>query len=1247
MDIPNKLSLKKKHRRAPIAPPGDCIVITDSDEEKENNDKVGKAGSFRTKYRTPRRDSTILAGNLTLLDQSQAPELQNNTNVTVRRSRGKEAIGSQANSRAGPLQNTVRLSCASVMTEDLTIPHRRQSEDKFVSPKSTQSQATGAAPVTEDESDFYSCQGSPPNPMNQGMQDTWMTDITTKSQLDKKTVKPVPPAPAVFQTPDGRSIFKKPQGSTTVKAATFFSVEKRRTLVQGQNAILAGGSDSDSSPEKKIQPARLDFTGKMERTVVVPSDEELTEDEDIPVANGVDVGRPRLASDSDDDVPLVQLGRDFLSDTQFGKIVDWVQHSPFSSKLELSRTVSPGYGDGDCPTVSDEEVDSLLKSSPEDGQVRPSWAAPLPELSINTSRGRGSCGDRTSKAGGSWNKTSSEVTRTSRDGASEMTSKAGGSWNITNSERTSKAGGSWHNTNSERIKAGGSWHNTNSERTSKGGGSWNQSNSERTNKVGGSFANSENSKRTSKAEGSWNQALSEATVGGSELTSNHPTSTSNSQSPFNAGDSRNKYDIGAERENRPRDDEVDLDGTLEDFDKLRLGGRGKHEKTDSEDTSNLVTSKAVQGKSISRPRNGSSKAAKKVLSTQSSNYPISSPAPVGTKSSKISSTNQSKSATPSSFHLHLSLSVSDRADPVLTNKSLNLDGALTNSKSSSDPLEQPNQACSVQNNGSILQSSYVKAPPTTSKPKLPPIENSVNAVRCWTQDTPSRPKPDSDDVKDVWGQLSVGSQEPQSQVSEGVEKCNNKGKGSGDSDSEEDLEKFLTNLKSKKKPIPTVESSDSDKNFVVPDDEIDSDEFNTPKMNLKDRIMKRNKPDISSHRKPRVPSPISDSDGSLPDIDRKGSTTPEAGARDKTNPVSKPRPGRSVKKPHIIYSDSDDEDAPVHEISSDNDDSDHEFHNIYEPGSYHLVQPPSTPIVIPPTEKKTKPRAKKKPKDPIISSDKTPKSSQVYQDQNFSAPTLTFLSSLTLDTPINRCHPSALPYLKNFNKQKTELASRLFALYNTQIFESALPEEFEISWNVRLTKTAGLCYSRRHRNRHNIEVRSSRIELSTKVIDSGDRLRDTLIHEMCHAASWIISGYRDGHGPLWRTWAEKAMQRFPELPVIDRCHSYQIRTKYTYRCEKCGYSIGRHSKSLDTEKKVCGHCYGKFQLVVNGKTVQTKQSDTGPGGGNSAGAAKPKAPNAFALFVKENYKVYKLPGVKHGDVMKTLSAKFSETKIGK
>eukprot|EP00092_Neocalanus_flemingeri_P037609 GFUD01040945.1.p1 GENE.GFUD01040945.1~~GFUD01040945.1.p1 ORF type:complete len:876 (+),score=218.63 GFUD01040945.1:336-2630(+) len=764
-------------------------------------------------------------------------------------------------------------------------------------------------------------------------------------------------------------------------------------------------------------------------------------------------------------------------------------------------------------------------------------------------------------------------------------------------------------------------------------------------------------------------------MGGSEMTSNQPAVSLKKSSKL--GDSSHQDDMQAKQPTKTSSgyDKVDLDGTLDDFDQLRLSGQEGSKKTCSDggtsglmistnsksnyisktsktkvssksSKNNLSTGDSRKTSKINVSTNDSSKPSNRNTSTKSSNYPLSKSSKPGstacdsTKSSKVpSSTNQSKSATQSSFRLELSSSQSIKPDPPVVEKSLNLDGALTISSSNPTPLPH--------NDGSILQSSYVKAPPST-KPKLPPIENSVNAVRCWTQVTQSQPKLDSSDVKDVWGQLSVGSVEPQSQISERLEKCNKKGKAECDeSNSEEDLDKFLTNLKSKKK-TKVVSSSDSDDNFVVPDDEVDSDEFNTPKMSLKERLLKRNKPDISSHRKPRVPSPSSSSDrDSLPDIDRKSSTTPNEDTKsNRKPPVSKPRPGRSVKKAHVIYSDSEEDaeqDAPVHEISSDSDNNDQSFVNIYEPGNYHLVPPPSTPIVIPPTVKKPKPRTKKS-KDPVSTTAKTPKSSQVqvFQDHNFTTPTLTFLSSLTIDTPIDRCHPSARPYLKNFNKQKTELASRLYNLYNTECFENALPEDMDITWNVRLTKTAGLCYSRRHRNRHNIEVRSSRIELSTKVIDCGDRLRDTLIHEMCHAASWIISGYRDGHGPLWRTWAEKAMNRFPELPVIDRCHSYQIRTKYTYRCEKCGYSIGRHSKSLDTEKKVCGHCYGRFQLVVNGKTVQTKSVD-----GGVAAPAKPKAPNVFALFVKENYKTYKVSGVSHGDVMKTLSAKFSAAKINK
>ena len=94
------------------------------------------------------------------------------------------------------------------------------------------------------------------------------------------------------------------------------------------------------------------------------------------------------------------------------------------------------------------------------------------------------------------------------------------------------------------------------------------------------------------------------------------------------------------------------------------------------------------------------------------------------------------------------------------------------------------------------------------------------------------------------------------------------------------------------------------------------------------------------------------------------------------------------------------------------------------------------------------------------------------------------------------------------------------------------------------------------------DVRLSKIELSTKVLDSADRLRDTLIHELCHAAAWIVSGYRDGHGPIWKAYGRKARSAFSELPIIDRCHSYNIRTKFQYKCTRCGYTIGRHSKSL-------------------------------------------------------------------------------------
>ena len=102
----------------------------------------------------------------------------------------------------------------------------------------------------------------------------------------------------------------------------------------------------------------------------------------------------------------------------------------------------------------------------------------------------------------------------------------------------------------------------------------------------------------------------------------------------------------------------------------------------------------------------------------------------------------------------------------------------------------------------------------------------------------------------------------------------------------------------------------------------------------------------------------------------------------------------------------------------------------------------------------------------------------------------------------------------------------------------------------------------------------------------------------------------------------------------------------TLRCVQCGYSIGRHSKSLDTERKVCGHCHGRFQLLTNtGAGAGAGARAAQPGNPQTPGGGKVRAPTPFANFVKENYKHHRTPGVSHGDVMKILSAKFSETKL--
>lgn len=169
----------------------------------------------------------------------------------------------------------------------------------------------------------------------------------------------------------------------------------------------------------------------------------------------------------------------------------------------------------------------------------------------------------------------------------------------------------------------------------------------------------------------------------------------------------------------------------------------------------------------------------------------------------------------------------------------------------------------------------------------------------------------------------------------------------------------------------------------------------------------------------------------------------------------------------------------------------------------------------------------------------------------------TFLDSLTHEYIEQRTHPLAIQYIKSYSRLKIGLSDLLYKMYNSRIFEGLLPSDMKLNWSKTLRKTAGTC-----RQSKKDDERYCEINLSMKVLTSADRLRDTLIHEMCHAAAWLITGYRGGHGPIWKNWAQLSMKAFPELPIVSRCHNYSIEYKFAYVCEKCGHPYKRCVKKF-------------------------------------------------------------------------------------
>lgn len=93
---------------------------------------------------------------------------------------------------------------------------------------------------------------------------------------------------------------------------------------------------------------------------------------------------------------------------------------------------------------------------------------------------------------------------------------------------------------------------------------------------------------------------------------------------------------------------------------------------------------------------------------------------------------------------------------------------------------------------------------------------------------------------------------------------------------------------------------------------------------------------------------------------------------------------------------------------------------------------------------------------------------------------------------------------KQFSKQREDLTQKHYKEFNTYAFNSQLPDDLEVTWSKRMTKTAG--FTRMKTRPLSETPRIATIELSVKVIDNEERLKETLLHEMCHVAAFLVDG---------------------------------------------------------------------------------------------------------------------------------------------
>ncbi|KAE8379625.1 SprT-like family-domain-containing protein [Aspergillus bertholletiae] len=195
---------------------------------------------------------------------------------------------------------------------------------------------------------------------------------------------------------------------------------------------------------------------------------------------------------------------------------------------------------------------------------------------------------------------------------------------------------------------------------------------------------------------------------------------------------------------------------------------------------------------------------------------------------------------------------------------------------------------------------------------------------------------------------------------------------------------------------------------------------------------------------------------------------------------------------------------------------------------------------------------------------------------------------------------------KSFDNKKAAVAEDFFKVLDDRVTGGRIQEMAEetggvqIIWSKTLQTTAGRANWKREKLQTegamlgteprtpggSLPKHHASIELAERIIDDEDRLLNTLAHEYCHLANFIISNvHNNPHGNSFKQWGLKCKEALKDHPVyggrfeVTTKHSYKIDYKYVWSCVDCGQTYGRHSRSIDTTKSRCGKCKGLLQQI--------------------------------------------------------------------